>query len=115
MVILKIEENEGMRHLAQYGQAYLAQKKDDELVSDKTIYELLAVCNDMHRKFDKSVSQGQMTDLEIEEYSRYAAIRSDNTLNRQKLVQYFSLFTFSNEEKDARSPETVGITTSCTF
>ncbi|WP_115707244.1 FAD-dependent oxidoreductase [Legionella sainthelensi] len=112
----KIEENEGMRHLAQYGQAYLAHKKDDDLVLDKTIYELLAVCNDMHRKFDKSVSQGQKTDLEIEEYSRYAAIRSDNTLNRQKLVQYFSLFTFSNEEKkDAISPETVGITTSCTF
>lgn len=112
----KIEENQGMQHLAQYGQAYLAQKEDVDLASDKTIYELLAVCNDMHRKFDKSVSRGQMTDLEIEEYSRYAAIRSDNTLNRQKLARYFSLFTLSNEEKkEVSTPETIRITTSCSF
>lgn len=112
----KIEENEGVRYLAQYGQTYLGQKKDSDLTSEKTIHELLAVCNDIHRKFDKSVSRGQKTDLEIEEYGRYAAIRSNNVLNRQKLARYFSLFTLSTKDKrDASSQESIRVTNSSVF
>ncbi|MBA3537430.1 MAG: hypothetical protein H0T84_12625, partial [Tatlockia sp.] len=52
----KIEENRGLHRLAEYGQELLNQTEDYELGSNQTMYELLAVCNDMHRKFDKSFS-----------------------------------------------------------
>jgi hypothetical protein len=88
----KIEENSDMQSLAQYGQDYLDQKDESDLKSDKTIYELLSVCNDIHRKFDKSVGRGQATKLEVEEYRSYSEIRTDTVLDKQKLNHYFSLF-----------------------
>ncbi|HAT1130431.1 TPA: hypothetical protein NR353_001603 [Legionella pneumophila] len=94
----RIEENRGMQDLAQYGQEYLGEIEESALKSDsKTIYNLLAICNDMHRKFDKSLSIGESTDLEIEEYASYSDIRVDNTLDRTKLLHYFSLFAPKKE------------------
>lgn len=88
----KIEENNGIQSLARHGQDYLDQKDDSDLKSDRTIYELLSVCNDIHRKFDKSVSRGQVTELEVDEYRSYSEIRTDTVLDKQKLNHYFSLF-----------------------
>ncbi|MDP1603980.1 MAG: hypothetical protein Q8M03_12025 [Legionella sp.] len=88
----KIEENTGLQNLAKYGHDYLDKTDTEELKSDKTIYELLAVCNDMHRKFNKSVSRGQATELGVEELRSYSDIRADNVIDPQKLCHYFSLF-----------------------
>ncbi|KTD76326.1 FAD-dependent oxidoreductase [Legionella waltersii] len=94
----KIEENSGLSHLAHYGKKYLERIDESQLKDKKTIYELLAVCNDMHRKFDKSSGRGQKTKLALDEYQAYAAIRSDTTLDKQKLVDYFSLFAPEKSE-----------------
>ncbi|MCA0403723.1 MAG: hypothetical protein LCH30_07995 [Proteobacteria bacterium] len=92
----KIEEGQGIQNLADYGLNKLNKVEDVNLKEDKTIYELLAVCNDMHRKFHKSVSRGEATQIEVEEYRSYFDIRADNVLDRQKLIHYFSLFAHKN-------------------
>ncbi|MGL5741606.1 MAG: FAD-dependent oxidoreductase [Legionella sp.] len=93
----KIEENSGIQSLAQFGQEFLNEKDDEELKSSQTIYELLAVCNDLHRKFDKQAHRGQASTMEFEEFSMYATIRADTALDRKKLIRYFSLFAPSKE------------------
>ena len=103
----KTEENGGMQDLAQYGQDYLAKINESELASDKIIYELLSVCNDMHRKFDKSVTRGQVTELEVEEYRSYSEIRTDNVLDQLKLSHYFSLFAPRKEKLENKSDSTL--------
>ena len=109
----KIEENSGMHRLAQKGWAYLADPETN-LESPRTIYNLLAVCNDIHRKFNKAQSHGQKTELKVSEYAFYSAIRKDTVLNPQKLHRYFSLFASNKansvkpgtEEAVSASPST---------
>ena len=85
------EENKGVQKLAHYGQEFLAEEADAP-TSSYSKFRLLAVCNDLHRKFDKSLARGQKTALELEEYARYSEIRSDTVLDPQKVKHYFSLF-----------------------
>lgn len=99
----KIEENSGLQNLAQYGRSYLTKINENDLKSDKTIYELLSICNDIHRKFDKSLTRNQFTDLEVEEYKSYSEVRIDNALNRQKLNHYFSLFAPTKQSLENKS------------
>lgn len=108
----KIEENSGIQDLAQYGHNYLAKTEKSELESDQTIYELLSVCNDIHRKFDKSVTRGQATELEVEEFRSYAEIRSDNVVDPQKLSHYFSLFAPKKEKLEEKAETTLESTNS---
>lgn len=103
----KIEENAGIITLAQYGQDYLTKIDESALKSDKTIYELLAVCNDIHRKFDKSVDRGQASELGVEEYSSYSEIRADTTLDRKKLSHYFTLFAPQKEKLEKELDSTL--------
>lgn len=87
-----IEDSEGIKALAQYGDQYLAEQ-DDSNISAKKVYNLLAVCNDIHRKFDKSAQRGQCSNIkEIDEYSLYNELRANTQLSREKLINYFSLF-----------------------
>lgn len=106
----KIEENKGLPRLAQYGQEYLAATDEQGLTSNQTMYELLAVCNDIHRKFEKSLSKGQSTDLAMEEHAAYSNVRSDNVLDRVKLSQYFSLFATKTQQAEI-VPENQALTT----
>ena len=92
----KIEDNKGMEKLAQYGQEYLKNINVD-IPSNWASYELLAVCNDLHRKFVKSLERGQQTELAMEEFVIYSEIRSDYKLVPEKLIQYFSLFSSKKE------------------
>ncbi|MDP3269698.1 MAG: hypothetical protein Q8M40_11740 [Legionella sp.] len=87
----KIEENTGIRDLAKYGQTNC---------NSSNAYELLAVCNDIHRKFEKAIGRGENTVIGIEEHSQYANIRSDSKLDPQKVRDYFSLFTAKKEESE---------------
>ena len=88
----KIEQNPGMRKLAQQAKKDLLSRDEEQLRSKQTMYELLAYCNDIHRKFDKSFKRGQCTKLAHEEQGLYFEIRADKELNHDKLIQYFSLF-----------------------
>jgi 2-polyprenyl-6-methoxyphenol hydroxylase-like FAD-dependent oxidoreductase len=104
----KIEDNKSLQDLAQHGLDDLnktAQTVEKGLTDkDKTIYELLSMCHDIHRKFDKSVHRGQPTELGVEEALSYFEIRADHILDRQKLHHYFSLFAVKKGSADYLSP-----------
>ena len=104
----KAEENKSLQILAQYGLDYLHKTDATALATNKTMYELLAVCNDVHRKFDKSINRGQATKLEVEEYTSYSEIRTDNVLDQQKLNHYFFLFAVKKKILDNTSKPTLG-------
>lgn len=90
-----IEDNKGIKKLAQKGQLYLAENNGEEF-SPQKIYEILAVCNDLHRKYAKANGRGQSSKTpSLEEYTRFNAIRADTSLNRENLNTYFSLFRAS--------------------
>ncbi|HRD68504.1 MAG TPA: hypothetical protein PK657_00010 [Legionella sp.] len=97
----KIEENTGIRDLAKYGQT----NRDSS-----NAYELLAVCNDIHRKFEKAISRGEKTEVGIEEHSQYSNIRADSKLDRQKVQDYFSLFATSKGRPEVQSEHDNNIT-----
>jgi hypothetical protein len=100
-----IEENTGMKHIAQQALTTLEGVEDTTLAQDhKTIYEMLAYCNDLHRKFGKSFNRGQRSDLAIDESSNYRKIRTTDKLDRQRLITYFSLFSRPKSEQQETSP-----------
>lgn len=90
----KIESNTGIQKLAHYGEQEL---------STKNMFELLAVCNDIHRKFNKSMQKGQSSDLAMDEISLYNALRQGQELSKEKIHQYFSLFTHTQEIVSGKS------------
>ncbi len=98
----KIEENRGMQNLAKYAhnsvKNHLCSTDENILDIDKSRYALLAVCHDMHRKFDKSVKRGQASALQAEEHARYTEIQADYMPDQQKLIHYFSLFLPKQEK-----------------
>lgn len=102
----KIEENPGIKKLAQFGAECLDKVDPEEFNSNETTYKLLAVCNDLHRKFGKAVNKGQSSHIpEIEEFTRFNIVREDSKLTKETLRAYFSLFnkklnTVEDEEQE---------------
>lgn len=89
----KIEKNEGMQRIAQQGVARLRTIEDTQLAMDHgTAHEMLAFCNDLHRKFNKAVKRKQPSDIVIAEQARYSEVRKSPELSRENLLKYFSLF-----------------------
>lgn len=85
----EIEKNNGMKKLAQYGLTHLEQV-NLETAPPQKIYELLAVCNDLHRKFDKATNRGQPSSVKMEEHAKFNAVRTH--MNNAELKRYFMLF-----------------------
>ena len=102
-----IEENRGLHRLAQDGIHQLNHTNDRDLYNDQSIYKLLAFCNDIHRKFDKSVSRNQATALGADEYGCYSEILTDKVLSREKVHRYFSLFAPQQKQVETTQPERV--------
>lgn len=101
----KIEDNQGIKKLGQYGHKMLAQleinaNNDVENASPQQVYDALAVCNDLHRKFQKNRQRDQASDKALDEYSMYSTIRSSSTLNAGALSAYFSLFSKAAEKTE---------------
>lgn len=88
---ITIENNHGLKRVARHGYERLNEISAEEF-SAQEAYDLLAVCNDLHRKFDKADSRGQTSTLKMEEHTRFAALRADTVLNKHKVLNYFSLF-----------------------
>jgi 2-polyprenyl-6-methoxyphenol hydroxylase-like FAD-dependent oxidoreductase len=86
-----IEENTFMQYLVRLGEYRLTRK--DVLTDPKQRYEVLAVCNDLHRKFNKSQKYGQKTQIRDKESLQYELIRTNiKQLKPEYLTEYFSLF-----------------------
>lgn len=94
----KIEENAGMKRLAHYGHTYLdrinpADAQVEGANTSQHSYNLLAICGDLHRKYEKAVEHKQNTQIEqLEEFTKYQIIHSDTKVNNEALRRYFSLF-----------------------
>lgn len=101
-----IEDNQGLQRLAQDGLHQLSHTNDRDLQNDQSIYKLVALSNDIHRKFDKSVGRNQATALGADEYGCYSEILTDNVLSREKLHRYFSLFA-PQQQVETSQPESV--------
>jgi 2-polyprenyl-6-methoxyphenol hydroxylase-like FAD-dependent oxidoreductase len=93
-----IETNVGIQSLSKKG-LKLISEVDLANVSHSKIYELLAFCNDIHRKYEKSLKRGEATHVELQESSYFRGVRKNFHKNPSNLAfyaphisQYFSLF-----------------------
>jgi 2-polyprenyl-6-methoxyphenol hydroxylase-like FAD-dependent oxidoreductase len=91
---ISIEKNKGIQKLAHTGQDYLHSISQDaeDISSPNKVYALLALSEDIHRKFDKAKRRGQNTQLELEEHARYSEVKTSSKLTQTVLRNYFSLF-----------------------
>ena len=95
-----IENNPGMAVLAELGKTKLGRinsAQADRPVTSTDIYKLLAVCEDLHRKFDKSYWRGQRSKIALAEEKLINSIRAKDNHgkldNTAELLEYFTLFT----------------------
>ncbi|MFA6302681.1 MAG: hypothetical protein WC627_06065 [Legionella sp.] len=87
-----IEDNAGIQKWAHYGEETLQECAEEKFIPEGAYYSL-ALCNDIHRKFEKSLDRGQSTSLKSQELTCYNSLRSDGKVTREKLHNYFGLFT----------------------
>lgn len=90
----KIEENAGMKKLAQAGLKLLSEPRAKDLDSMQK-FKLLAISSDLHRKFKKSSQRGQASDIApLGEQQIFCAAGAnlDSFKNCSRLKRYFSLF-----------------------
>ncbi|MFA5959677.1 MAG: hypothetical protein WC785_04105 [Tatlockia sp.] len=87
-----IEDNKGMQQLARIGEGHLSDR-NLSLSDSYTKYRILAVSNDLHRKFNKSLDRGEKTKLGVNEALLYNAIHNNTEVDKEKLTQYFALFS----------------------
>lgn len=84
----RIENNAGMKRVADKGLSELGDIKNDV-----TKYKLLSISNDLHRKFKKSSDRGQETEIALAEQNAYNGIRANlSSITTQHFSEYFSLF-----------------------
>lgn len=101
---LNVEDNSGIKNLVSLGNELLDAQVNDEM-SFMRMRDLLGVCNDLHRKFDKSMQRGQSTNVDatvenklITDITAY----SDQPFSVDKLRSYLGLF---NDKKPVVSVE----------
>ncbi|CEK09698.1 FAD-dependent monooxygenase family protein [Legionella hackeliae] len=107
---IKIEDNKGIRQLAAKGLDYLDRGKDSELSPHK-LHELLAICNDLDRKYNKCLTRGQTSDItqSVEKDLFYKAKKTSvDNISRKEIRNYFSLF----QQKPAQEQTNKDVSTS---
>ena len=87
----KIEDAVSMQKLSKLGQEALAHPDTDKSES-KQKFELIAIVDDLHRKFNKSQKRGEESNIVLKEQEAYSAIRS-HPFSPKRLNRYFSLFS----------------------
>ncbi len=91
-VLVKIEDNEGIKKLVVQGEALLADQTDDDFSFFK-IQQILGLCNDLDRKFNKQLARHQGTRIDTNtELELINKLRLKEPLTREKTIAYFSLF-----------------------
>jgi hypothetical protein len=99
----RIEDNDGVRNLITMGDQLLESHDEFEEFSLDMIHRLLGICNDLHRKFNKSVQRGQHTEIDsnIEKQAlKKLTATSQTTVSRDQVRHYFSLFRSKPEENE---------------
>lgn len=91
----QIENNSGMKRVAKQGLNLLQQANSEskDSLKPEEKYKLLAISSDLHRKFHKSLSRGQRSNVALEEQRVFSELKSSiETVNAKNIIQYFSLF-----------------------
>lgn len=92
----KLEQSAGVKKLVTQGHQLLDTINVDEPLSFDTMKNLLGICNDLHRKFDKSIKRDQQTDIDLaleKESITKITLTLENALKtREKINFYFNLF-----------------------
>ena len=109
-----IEENAGIQKIAALGAKLLDETTDFPPSSPQKMYDIFSICGDLHRKFDKSCQRGQATLIELEELTRFnalKALKAQPELTKAVFTHYISLFTSRNVEQTPISyvPEPVSM------
>lgn len=95
-----IEDNKGIQSLVQLGQSYLKDNNGTVVSSNLKIIELLGVCQDLHRKYLKSCSRGQVHGLDNkEEAAGFESLTQEMEVDRRAIMHYISLFSKPNEKQ----------------
>ncbi len=100
-----IENGDGMRRLAELGFERLNDAEHNTRLSTQEIQELLAVCHDLHRKFDKGYQRAQKTEIPVKERTLYNSLSDKNNPRLegvQEIRRYFSLFAKDVRETDKK-------------
>ena len=95
-----IEAGEGVNQLAASG---LQKLRDQQFANESDIYNLLAVCNDIHRKFEKGRQCEQQTEIPADDERKSfteAQVNAKDGLKADSaaLRKYFSLFVKKSEK-----------------
>ncbi|KTC66837.1 Kynurenine 3-monooxygenase [Legionella birminghamensis] len=91
----RIEDNSSMRKIAKLGRKSIDQFEEtlkDHEPSAQSTYDILAMCDDMHRKFKKAMRHTQITDIAHDEHIAYKEVMKDGVVDPKAVRQYFSLF-----------------------
>jgi len=90
----KIETNQGIQKLIRMGERLLDEEDDTfSVIREK---ELLGICNDLHRKYHKSLRLGECTEINAdEEIKQMEQLTEDQktSVSRQHIASYFNLFS----------------------
>lgn len=104
----KIEENSGIKILAQQGLTVIAPQLSESSnktnVSNEDCYRYFAIANDIHRKFNKSLKRGQSTELGLREQKLFSELRKNKDIvELAQFTQYFSLFSQKQQQEDSNT------------
>lgn len=101
----KVENNSGMKRVAKQGLSLVQQitSESSDSLKPEEKYRLFAISNDLHRKFHKSLSRRQHSNIGLEEQRVFAKLQSNaatatEAMNSENLIQYFSLFAESKRQ-----------------
>ncbi|CDZ76034.1 ubiquinone biosynthesis hydroxylase, UbiH/UbiF/VisC/COQ6 family [Legionella massiliensis] len=89
----KIEEGRGIQKLVELGEQLLSEQSDDDFSLVK-MQNLLGVCNDLHRKYDKGQQRERFSDIDKQKETKSITELTDTSqpLTRQRFSDYLSLF-----------------------
>lgn len=89
----KVEENTGIQRLVSLGNQ-LHDQGINQTSDYHKMHSLLAICNDLHRKFIKATHRGQKTMMSTDdENQRYKAVTQSPEFDEDKVLHYYALFT----------------------
>lgn len=90
----KLEDNAGLKKVVQKGRNLfdkISRNTNAPAVDEESTYRILAICNDIHRKFDKAKQRKQKSRVKpLEEFASYAAMRAE--FSKETVAHYLSLF-----------------------
>ncbi len=90
-----LEDNEGIKKLLNMGESILEGEDDYGVLSFDKMHKILGICNDLHRKFTKSVVRGQDTNICVateKHYIKQMTSQPDEEQLKAKVRKYFTLF-----------------------